>query len=185
MSIKNVLQRVTKEHEDLWDNIEKLQNFRDGPQPSNVNDYQWKMLKKQLKAMRKYNKILAKRLNDIQTTYYEEGFAANRLSDLISTDEVTFKPDDSLISNGKQYSKSTEHNNYTEHWSSLMPGYVIINYQTGEWTPAPTLINTPGQSPVAENYDLSTAKVQASEDFMKDEGEDDLIKFQAGVFNRQ
>lgn len=172
MSIKNVLQRVTKEHEDLWDNIEKLQNFRDGPQPSNVNDYQWKMLKKQLKAMRKYNKILAKRLYDIQTTYYEEGFAANRLPDLISTDEVTFKPDDSLISNGKQYIKSAElgnTNDSTGHWSNSMPGYVIINYQTGEWSPAPTLVNTPGQSPVAENYDLSTAKVQASEDFMKDE----------------
>lgn len=181
MSIKNVLQRVTKEHEDLWDNIEKLQNFRDGPQPSNVNDYQWKMLKKQLKAMRQYNKILAKRLYDIQTTYYEEGFAANRLPDLISTDEVTFKPDNSLMLGGKQYMKSGDDS--TEHWSNSTPSHVIIDYQTGEWSPAPHLVNTPGQSPVSENYDLSTAKVQASEDFMKDE--DDLIKFSASVFNKR
>ena len=62
---KTVFQRVTDEHEALWENIDRYQAFRDGKQPDNVNDYQWRLLKKQLRAMRKYNKILSLRVDDL------------------------------------------------------------------------------------------------------------------------
>ena len=67
---KEVYERVTAEHEALWDNISKLQMFLDNGQPSFVSDKQWKLMKKQNKAMRKYNKILAERVNDL----YEEAY---------------------------------------------------------------------------------------------------------------
>ena len=43
----------------------------DKPQANFISDRQWKLLKKQEKHMRKYNRLLAKRVEDL----YDENYA--------------------------------------------------------------------------------------------------------------
>lgn len=70
MSVE-VYQRVVDEHEELYAKYEALQKMLDKPQPNFVSDRQWKLMKKQEKHMRKYNKVLAKRVEDL----YDENYA--------------------------------------------------------------------------------------------------------------
>ena len=70
MSVE-VYQRVVDEHEELYTKYEALQKMLDKPQPNFVSDRQWKLMKKQEKHMRKYNKVLAKRVEDL----YDENYA--------------------------------------------------------------------------------------------------------------
>ena len=70
MSVE-VYQRVVDEHEELYAKYEALQKMLDKPQPNFISDRQWKLLKKQEKHMRKYNRILAKRVEDL----YDENYA--------------------------------------------------------------------------------------------------------------
>lgn len=70
MSVE-VYQKVADEHEELYAKYEALQKMLDKPQPSFISDRQWKLLKKQEKHMRKYNRILAKRVEDL----YDENYA--------------------------------------------------------------------------------------------------------------
>ena len=149
----NVWVRVTAEHEVLWENIEKLQAFRDGKQPSNVSDYQWKLLKKQLKAMRKYNKILALRVEDL----YENEILAVQT---INEEQVTDPLDVEWINPGDEQSNQ-------DFFKTLKGGHVRINHETGEWTNANPVL-TPGQS---DNIDVNDFKLQSNENFMKDESE--------------
>ena len=58
MSVE-VYQKVVDEHEELYAKYEALQKMLDKPQPSFISDRQWKLIKKQEKHMRKYNRILA------------------------------------------------------------------------------------------------------------------------------
>lgn len=70
MSVE-VYRKVVDEHEELYAKYEALQKMLDKPQPSFISDRQWKLLKKQEKHMRKYNRILAKRVEDL----YDENYA--------------------------------------------------------------------------------------------------------------
>ena len=70
MSVE-VYQKVVDEHEELYAKYEALQKMLDKPQPNFISDRQWKLLKKQEKHMRKYNKVLAKRVEDL----YDENYA--------------------------------------------------------------------------------------------------------------
>ena len=70
MSVE-VYKKVVDEHEELYAKYEALQKMLDKPQPSFISDRQWKLLKKQEKHMRKYNRILAKRVEDL----YDENYA--------------------------------------------------------------------------------------------------------------
>ena len=70
MSVE-VYQKVVDEHEELYAKYEALQKMLDKPQPSFISDRQWKLLKKQEKHMRKYNRILGKRVEDL----YDENYA--------------------------------------------------------------------------------------------------------------
>jgi hypothetical protein len=70
MSVE-VYQKVVDEHEELYAKYEALQKMLDKPQPNFISDRQWKLLKKQEKHMRKYNRILAKRVEDL----YDENYA--------------------------------------------------------------------------------------------------------------
>ena len=70
MSVE-LYQQAVDEHEELYAKYEALQKMLDKPQPSDVSDRQWKLLKKQEKPMRKYNRILAKRVEDL----YDENYA--------------------------------------------------------------------------------------------------------------
>lgn len=66
-----VYRRVSDEHEELYAKYEALQKMLGKPQPNFISDRQWKLLKKQEKHMRKYNRILAKRVEDL----YDENYA--------------------------------------------------------------------------------------------------------------
>ena len=70
MSVE-VYQKVVDEHEELYAKYEALQKMLAKPQPNFISDRQWKLLKKQEKHMRKYNRILAKRVEDL----YDENYA--------------------------------------------------------------------------------------------------------------
>ena len=70
MSVE-LYQQAVDEHEELYAKYEALQKMLDKPQPSDVSDRQWKLLKKQEKHMRKYNRVLAKRVEDL----YDENYA--------------------------------------------------------------------------------------------------------------
>lgn len=70
MSVE-VYQQVVDEHEELYKKYEALQKMLDKPQPDFISDRQWKLLKKQEKHMREYNKVLAKRVEDL----YDENYA--------------------------------------------------------------------------------------------------------------
>ena len=70
MSVEVYL-KVVDEHEELYAKYEAFSAMLDKPQPSDVSDRQWKLLKKQEKHMRKYNRVLAKRVEDL----YDENYA--------------------------------------------------------------------------------------------------------------
>ena len=71
MSVE-VYHRVVDEYEELHTKYEALQKMLDKPQPSFISDTQWKLLKKQKKHMRKYDRILAKRIEDLYDKNYGE-----------------------------------------------------------------------------------------------------------------
>ena len=66
-----VYRRVSDEHEELYTKYEALQAMLSKPQPKFISDRQWKLMRKQEKHMRKYNRILAKRVEDL----YDENYA--------------------------------------------------------------------------------------------------------------
>ena len=67
-----VYRRVSDEHEELYTKYEALQTMLSKPQPKFISDRQWKLMRKQEKHMRKYNRILAKRVEDLYETHYDE-----------------------------------------------------------------------------------------------------------------
>ena len=71
MSVE-VYKKVVDEHEELYTKYEALQKMLDKSQPDFISDRQWKLLKKQEKHMRKYNRILAKRVEDLYNENYDE-----------------------------------------------------------------------------------------------------------------
>ena len=54
--------RVRLEQRDLYDKLDKLENFLDKGQPSFIDDEQWDLLKEQQKHMDAYNDVLTKRI---------------------------------------------------------------------------------------------------------------------------
>jgi hypothetical protein len=161
---KNVWVQVSKEHEDLWENIEKLQAFRDGKQPSDVSDYQWKLLKKQLKAMRKYNHILALRVEDLY-----EGEILDIRAHTNADNAYTFIADKLLIDGKEVTGQSITKVGLNEDFkNALKSGYITINHETGEWFNMNRVL-TPGQEPVKANVDTTNYQLQEDSNFMKDE----------------
>ena len=144
--------------------------------------------------MRKYNKILARRIEDLygedgeafgpgtRTVELESknvirGIKANHIiidevayfeneEAIDAENEVVFKGDTAKVAN-KDYTRKSDNEILSQHWSNDMPAFIKINHETGEWTGIPN-VTTPGQPEPTENYDLSTAKEQSDKDFMKD-----------------
>ena len=54
--------RVRLEQRDLYDKLDKLENFLDKGQPDFIDDEQWDLLKEQQKHMDAYNDVLTKRI---------------------------------------------------------------------------------------------------------------------------
>lgn len=54
--------RVRLEQRDLYDRLDKLENFLDKGQPDFIDDEQWDLLKEQQKHMDAYNDVLTKRI---------------------------------------------------------------------------------------------------------------------------
>lgn len=54
--------RVRLEQRDLYDKLDKLENFLDKGQPDFIDDEQWDLLKKQQMHMDAYNDVLTKRI---------------------------------------------------------------------------------------------------------------------------
>lgn len=54
--------RVRLEQRDLYDKLDKLENFLDKGQPDFIDDEQWALLKEQQKHMDAYNDVLTKRI---------------------------------------------------------------------------------------------------------------------------
>lgn len=195
MSLQEVYKRVSTEHEELWANIERLQAFRDGKQPSSVSDYQWKMLKKQLKAMRKYNEILALRCEDM----HNELFCwADEFKKLDEAEKNAQHPEPDPIHNisGLDIIQSSINNKPKATIDNILNGFdeifseVLKRSNTPENKPLtpeqavsfiqnlitdkikkPGHVQTPGQAVV---IDLRNAKMQKAEDFMKDEPDSDV-----------
>ena len=54
--------RVRLEQRDLYDKLDKLENFLDKGQPDFIDDEQWALLKEQQMHMNAYNDVLTKRI---------------------------------------------------------------------------------------------------------------------------
>lgn len=68
----DVYNRVQDEYEELEIKYLSLHDLLDKPQPTFISDKQWKLLNKQIKPMKKYRKILAKRLDDMYPHVFGE-----------------------------------------------------------------------------------------------------------------
>lgn len=68
----DVYNRVQDEYEELEMKYLALRDLLDKPQPTFISDTQWKLLNKQVKPMKKYRKILAKRLDDMYPHVFGE-----------------------------------------------------------------------------------------------------------------
>lgn len=79
-----VYDRMSEEFEELNTRYLALKDMLDKNQPAFVNDKQWKLLNKQAKVMKKYRKILAKRMDDLYPEYLEElrliSYSPNKVS---------------------------------------------------------------------------------------------------------
>ena len=61
----DVYNAVQDEYEELENKYNNLTDLLAKPQPNKISDYQWDLLVKQHKVMKKYRKILAKRLENL------------------------------------------------------------------------------------------------------------------------
>lgn len=68
----DVYNRVQDEYEELEIKYLALRDLLDKPQPTFISDMQWALLNKQVKPMKKYRKILAKRLDDMYPHVFGE-----------------------------------------------------------------------------------------------------------------
>lgn len=98
MSVKKVYERVVDENEELCGKmllLGKLIHNGTGKRPKSISKYQWKLLKKQLKAMQKYQRILNARLDDLYCQAFNED--VNKAKSM-----VTDSNDNTVITPGQE-----------------------------------------------------------------------------------
>lgn len=104
MSVKKVYERVVDENEELCGKMLLLgELIYNGKRPKSISKYQWKLLKKQLKAMQKYQRILGARLEDLYCQAFNEAADNNKAKlKAIDSDGNPFPGDHPVITPGQE-----------------------------------------------------------------------------------
>lgn len=184
MSVKKVYERVVDENEELCGKIlllgELIYNGT-GKRPKSISKYQWKLLKKQLKAMQKYQRILGARLEDLYCQAFNEHANKNKAEFMVidnESDKERLATMDDVISGA--YGRVDYKNESTPQATfEYQANKFQIEHPNGKVTEVGSndnpvtvthTVTTPGQEKPGHDY-LPDAKIQSAKDFMKDDNE--------------